>query len=163
MKAPPRRILAPASAQARAAVSVWSADSTAHGPEDQPEGGVGAAEGDARDIDRMGLVAVAVLVGELVGRGDRDDAVDAGIGVELEAGDVVAVGVDDADDRLLGTDDALGPGTGREDPLGDGVDLGGGGVGMEDDEHVAATVPHPRRSRLPNPPLWQDACLPSGP
>jgi hypothetical protein len=55
---------------------------------------------------------------------------------------VVAVGVDDADDGLLGTDDALGAGAGREDPLGDGLDLGGRGVGVEDDEHGGATVPH---------------------
>ena len=73
---------------------------------------------------------------ELVRRGDGDDAIDAGVGVELEARQVVAIAVDDADDGLLGAHDALSAGAGGDDPLGDGVDLRLGGVGMEDDEHA---------------------------
>ena len=72
---------------------------------------------------------------ELVRRRDGDDAVDAGVGVELEAREVVAVAVDHADDGLLGADDALGARAGRDDPRGDGVDLRLGGVRVEDDEH----------------------------
>ncbi len=82
---------------------------------------------------------------ELVWRGDGDDAVDAGIGVELEARQVVAVAVNDADDGLLGAHDALGTCAGGDDPRGDGVDLRLGGVGVEDDEH-ARTVADPGAS-----------------
>ena len=88
LNAPPRSIVAPAAATARAVSSVCSRYSTVHGPGDEAEGRV--ADPPAVDLDH-GRVGRELARDELVGLEDRQHLLDARIALERQRREQLAL------------------------------------------------------------------------
>ncbi len=149
LKAPPRSIVAPAALTARAAASICSSLSTAHGPAmttgSAPQRDPGPPDG------HLGVFGMEVAPDQLVGLGDVDDLAHAGEAAERRLVDVAGV-AENADGGPVGPGNGGGPKAGRADPGDDLVDVPGRGVMVHHDEHVVSSSPATEKTRAPGVP-----------
>ncbi len=118
-------------------LSVWSRDSTVHGPAMSAKCSPPTLR---PPIVEDGALAVLELGGgELVRLEDRDDAVDAGGALELEARDVLEV-ADRPDDRHLLPAARVRPGAHGFDPVDDGRHVLRAGRRLHHDHHVCTCL-----------------------